>query len=147
VWSIPGATAPDEQALRLVEAHLFRAWAYESLKNYDAAIADYAPIADDASDSAIRAGAVIDIEHIAALRGQYAAELAIFQKYPFVFDANVQSKEHLAIVYNNRCFAYMKTEELKKALDDCTISLKYRRLPDALQKQQQLQKLLSPGAT
>jgi tetratricopeptide (TPR) repeat protein len=130
-----------------VRAHLYRAWAYESFKNYDAAIADYGPIADDASESAIRTGAVIDIDHIAALRGQYATELAIFQKYPFVFDTNVQSKENLAIVYNNRCFAYMKTGELKKALDDCTTSLMYGRLPDALQKQQQLQKLLSAGAT
>jgi tetratricopeptide (TPR) repeat protein len=130
-----------------VTARVYRAWAYEALKNYDAAIADYGPIADDASDSAVRAGAVIDIEHIAAMRGQYAAELAIFQKYPFVFDTNVQSQEHLAIVYNNRCFAYMKTGELKKALDDCTTSLKYGRLPDALQKQQQLQKLLSAERT
>jgi tetratricopeptide (TPR) repeat protein len=130
-----------------VRARLYRAWAYESLKNYDAAVADYAPIADDASESAIRAGAVIDIEHIAALRGQYATELAIFQKYPFVFDTNLQTRENLAIVYNNRCFAYMKTGELKKALDDCTTSLKYGRLPDALQKQQQLQKLLSADAT
>jgi len=130
-----------------VRAHLYRAWAYEALKNYDAALSDYGPIADDASESEIRASAVIDIEHIAALRGQYTNELAIFQKYPFVFDANVQTPANLAIVYNNRCFAYMKTGELKKALDDCTTSLKYGRLPDALQKQQQLQKLLSAGAT
>jgi tetratricopeptide (TPR) repeat protein len=130
-----------------VRARLYRAWAYEALKNYEAALSDYGPIADDASESEIRAGAVIDIEHIAALRGQYTNELAIFQKYPFVFDANVQTPANLAIVYNNRCFAYMKTGELRKALDDCTTSLKYGRLPDALQKRQQLQKLLSAGAT
>lgn len=130
-----------------VRARLYRAWAYEALKNYDAALADFGPIADDASDSEIRAGAVIDIEHIAALRGQYTNELAIFQKYPFVFDESVQTPANLAIVYNNRCFAYMKTGQLKKALDDCTTSLKYGRLPDALQKQQQLQKLLNAGAT
>jgi tetratricopeptide (TPR) repeat protein len=130
-----------------VRARLYRAWAYEALKNYEAALSDYGPIADDASESEIRAGAVIDIEHIAALRGQYTEELSIFRKYPFVFDASVETPANLAIVYNNRCFAYMKTGELKKALDDCTTSLKYGRLPDALQKQQQLQKLLSAGAT
>jgi tetratricopeptide (TPR) repeat protein len=130
-----------------VRARLYRAWAYEALKNYDAALSDYGPIADDASESEIRASAVIDIEHIAALRSQYTNELAIFQKYPFVFDANVQTPANLAIVYNNRCHAYMKTGELKKALDDCTTSLMYGRLPDALQKQQQLQKLLSAGGT
>jgi tetratricopeptide (TPR) repeat protein len=130
-----------------VRARLYRAWAYQDLKNYDAAIADYEPIADDASDSGIRTGAVIDIEHITALSGQYAAALDVFQKHPFVFDTRVQTPENLAIVYNNRCFLYMKTGELKKALDDCTTSLKYGRLPDALQKQQQLQKLFSAGAT
>jgi tetratricopeptide (TPR) repeat protein len=130
-----------------VRARLFRAWAYEGMKNYDAAIADYVPIADDASESGIRAGAVIDIGHIAALSGQYAAALAVFQKYPFVFDTRVQTPENLAIVFNNRCFLYMKTGELRKALDDCTTSLQYGRLPDALQKQQQLQKLLSAGAS
>jgi hypothetical protein len=51
------------------------------------------------------------------------------------------------IAYNNRCFAYMKLGELNKALDDCTMSLKYGRLPDALQKQQELQKLLSAQTT
>jgi hypothetical protein len=63
------------------------------------------------------------------------------------FDTDVQTPENLAIVYNNRCFLYMKTGELKKALDDCTTSLQYGRLPDALEKQQKLQKLLSGGAT
>jgi len=130
-----------------VRARLYRAWAYESLKNYTAAIADYQPIADDASDSGIRAGAVIDIGHIDVLSGQYAAALDVFQKHAFVFDTDVQTPENLAIVYNNRCFLYMKTGELKKALDDCTTSLQYGRLPDALEKQQKLQKLLSGGAT
>ena len=97
-----------------VRARLYRAWAYEAIRNYDAALSDYGPIADDASESEIRTGAVIDIEHIAALRGQYANELAIFEKYPFVFNVNVQTPANLAIVYNNRCFAYMKTGELQE---------------------------------
>ena len=36
----------------------------------------------------------------------------------------------------------MKLGELQKALDDCTLSLKYGRIPDALHKQQELLKLL-----
>jgi tetratricopeptide (TPR) repeat protein len=87
------------------------------------------------------------MEHINALLGKYAVELEIFEKYPFVFDASLQPPEDLAIAYNNRCFAYMKLGELNKALEDCTTSLRYGRLPDALQKQQQLQKLLSEKTT
>lgn len=124
-----------------------RARAYEGLKNYDAALTDFAPIAEGGSDNYIRDGAVIEMEHINALLGKYAVELEIFKKYPFVFDASLQPPEDLAIAYNNRCFAYMKLGELTKALEDCTMSLRYGRLPDALQKQQELQKLLSAQTT
>jgi hypothetical protein len=41
----------------------------------------------------------------------------------------------------------MKLGEFNNALVDCTSSLKYGRLPDALRKQQQLQKLLSAQTT
>jgi hypothetical protein len=53
----------------------------------------------------------------------------------------------LAISYNNRCFAYMKLGRLQKALEDCTTSLKYGRLPDALPKPQELVKMLKSGPT
>ena len=61
--------------------------------------------------------------------------------------AAVSSSEDLAVAYNNRCFVYLKLGELNKALEDCTMSLRYGRLPDALQKQQELQKLLSAQTT
>jgi tetratricopeptide (TPR) repeat protein len=124
-----------------------RARSYEGLNNYDAALADFTPIAEDGSENYIRWGAVIEMEHINALLGKYAVELEIFKKYPFVFDASLQPPDDLAVAYNNRCFAYMKLGELNKALEDCTTSLRYGRLPDALQKQQQLQKLLSAQTT
>ena len=124
-----------------------RARSYEGLKNYDAALADFAPIAEDGSENYIRWGAVIEMEHINALLGKYAVELEIFEKYPFVLDASLQPPDDLAVAYNNRCFAHMKLGEFNKALEDCTMSLKYGRLPDALQKQQQLQKLLSAQTT
>ena len=129
------------------DARYTRARSYEGLKKYDAALADFAPIAEDGSENYIRWGAVIEMEHINALLGKYAVELEIFKKYPFVFDASLQPPEDLAVAYNNRCFAYMKLGELDKALEDCTMSLKYGRLPDALQKQQELQKLLSAQTT
>jgi len=129
------------------EARYNRARSYEGLKNYDAALSDFAPIAEDGSENYIRWGAVIEMEHINALLGKYAVELEIFEKYPFVFDASLQPPDDLAVAYNNRCFAYMKLGELNKALEDCTMSLKYGRLPDALQKQQELQKLLSAQTT
>jgi tetratricopeptide (TPR) repeat protein len=131
----------------VLRARLIRASAYEALKNYDAAIADFAAVAEGGLDNYSRDGAVIEMEHINALEGKYAVELQIFAKYPFVFDESLQAPQDLAIAYNNRCFAYMKLGQLNKALDDCTMSLRYGRLPDALQKEQELQKLLSKQTT
>jgi tetratricopeptide (TPR) repeat protein len=129
------------------DARYTRAQSYEGLRNYDAALADFAPIAENGSNNYLRWGAVIEMGHINALLGKYGIELEILTKYPFVFDASLQPPNDLAVAYNNRCFAYMKLGEFNKALEDCTMSLKYGRLPDALQKQQQLQKLLSAQKT
>ena len=60
-----------------------RARSYEGLKNYDAALADFAPIAEDGSDNYIRDGAVIEMEHINALLGKYAVELRNIKKISF----------------------------------------------------------------
>jgi len=61
---------------------------------------------------------------------QYDAAIAEL-KYRFLFDENLQPPEDLAIAYNNRCFGYMKTGHPEKALEDCTKSLRYGKLPDA----------------
>jgi hypothetical protein len=71
----------------------------------------------------------------------------VLLKYPFLFDENLQPAEDLAIAYNNRCFGYMKAGQPEKALEDCTKSLRYGKLPDALQKQQQLLKQLGKSPT
>lgn len=126
----------------VLEARYDRAMAYEGLHKYDAALADFEPIAEDGSDNYLRDGAVIEMGHINALRGRYAAELEILNKYPFIFDASLMSADDLAVAYNNRCFAYMQLGQLQKALADCTTSLSYRRLPDAVHKEQQLMKRL-----
>ena len=92
----------------LAAARYNRARSYEGLKNYDAALEDFAPIAEDGSENYIRDGAAIEMEHINVLLGKYAVELEIFKKYPFVFDASLQPPEDLAVAYNNRCFAHSK---------------------------------------
>jgi tetratricopeptide (TPR) repeat protein len=140
--------AAVQECTGLIDAHrdvatarYYRARAYEGLKNYPAALADFNPIAENGSDDYVRWGAIIEMEHIHAMLGHYSTELEIFDKYPLVF-ADFRPPEDLAIAYNNRCFAYMKVGQLQKALDDCNASLRYGRLPDALHKQQELVKML-----
>ena len=117
--------------------HYYRARANEALKNWDAALKEFEPIADG-EDNYIRVGAAIDMDHIHALRGDYAGSLAILNKYTYLFDESMQPADDLAVSFNNRCFAYMKLGQLQRALDDCNTSLRYGRLPDALHKQQEL---------
>jgi tetratricopeptide (TPR) repeat protein len=131
----------------VAEALYHRALSLEYSKQYDAALADYTLIAENGSSYYLRDSAVINLGHINALRGNYATVLEIFEKYPVIFDESLQAPEDLAIAYNNRCFSLMKIGELQKALYDCQTSLKYGKLPDALQKQQQLIKMLGAKST
>jgi tetratricopeptide (TPR) repeat protein len=130
-----------------LRAHVYRAWANEALKKYDAALAEYRYIADNGSENSLRTNGVINLDHVYSLLGKTDEELATFDRYPFVFNTDIQSQEDLAIVYNNRCYVYMKLGQPRKALDDCNTSLRYGRLPDALHKQQELQKLLAEHST
>jgi tetratricopeptide (TPR) repeat protein len=122
--------------------HYWRAKAYEGLKQWDAALADFSPVADG-SENWYRVGAALDMSHVLAQKHDYAGVLASLNGHPWLYDASLQSPDDLAVSYNNRCFAYMKLGDLQKALDDCTASLKYGHIPDAFQKQQELIKKLA----
>jgi tetratricopeptide (TPR) repeat protein len=124
------------------QTHYWRAKAYEGLRQWDASIADFTPVADSA-DNWFRVGAALDMSYEFGQKGDYAGQLASMNRYPYLFDPALQPPHDLAVAFNNRCFAYMKLGQLKQALDDCTMSLKYDRIPDAYQKQQQLLKMLA----
>ena len=57
-----------------------------------------------------------------------------------VLGKNPQLKivSNVAVGYNNRCYAYLQLGDLQKALDDCTQSLKYGTIPDAVRKRLEL---------
>jgi len=118
------------------ETRFQRAFAYTQIKQWDAAAADYRLVAESESDW--RTFAAINWAYCVFSKGDFAGALAIMDAHPFMFDEAQGVPESLAMAFNNRCFVYKKMGELQKALDDCTISLKYGRLPDALQKQQEL---------
>jgi tetratricopeptide (TPR) repeat protein len=78
-------------------AHYYRARANEGLRNWDVALREFGPIADG-ENNYIRVGAAIDMDHINALRGNYAGELAILGKYTYLFDASLQPPDDLVEV-------------------------------------------------
>ena len=113
-----------------------RGYAYSELKQWDAAKADYQLAAD--SESNYRVGAAVNWAYVLFKNNDFAGALAVMDAHPFIFDEDEARPAELAMSFNNRCFVYKKMGELQKALDDCTTSLKYGKLPDALQKQQEL---------
>jgi tetratricopeptide (TPR) repeat protein len=121
--------------------HYWRGKAYEGLGQWDASIADFSPVADSA-DNYFRVGAALDMSYDFGQKGDFAGQLTSMNQHSYLFDSNIQPPDDLAVSYNNRCFAYMKLGQLQKALDDCTMSLKYGRIPDAFTKQQELLKRL-----
>jgi tetratricopeptide (TPR) repeat protein len=140
-------TALIESNGDFMETRYFRGKAYEVSRQWDASIADLSPIADTAHHY-YRVGAALDTSYDYGQKSDFAGQLTFMNAHPYLFDAEIMQDTHdLAVSYNNRCFAEMKLNLLQKALDDCTISLQYDRIPDALSKQQELLKLLAKTST
>ncbi len=126
-------------------SHYWRGDAYLQLRQWDASIADYSIVAES-SDNWDRVAAAIDISLAYGKKHDPAGQLAYMDKHSFMFNEQWQTKEDLAIAFNNRCYALKELGRLREALDDCTRSLSYDRIPDAFAKQQELLKLLKSDA-
>jgi hypothetical protein len=106
----------------------------------DAALDDLTMVAD--SENGYRANAAINVSWIYDKQERFKEAIDSLNKYTYLYEEKSVGKGNVAVAYNNRCYAYMQTGELRKALDDCTQSLKYGSIPDAFQKQQELVKRL-----
>jgi hypothetical protein len=95
------------------------------------------------AQNGMQAYAAIDVSWIYDTRKEFGKAIDSLDRYAYLFDEKLAGKDNVAIAYNNRCYAYMQLGELRKALGDCTQSLKYGSIPDAFNKQQELVKRLS----
>jgi tetratricopeptide (TPR) repeat protein len=120
-----------------IESRYWRAAAYHDLNQPDAEAADLRIIADS-ENMQFRTAALIRLSVYYADRKDYRAMIDLFDAHPYAFDESAQRKDDLAVIYNNRCYAYMQLGDLHKALDDCTTSLRFGSIPDAYHKQQEL---------
>ncbi len=121
-------------------ARYWRGLVYQELGNVDAALNDFIAVAD--SKNGYRASAAITVSWIYDTKKEFKEAIDSLNKYTYLYDEKSLRKDDIAIAYNNRCYAYMQIGELRKALDDCTQSLRYGSIPDAFQKQQELVKRL-----
>jgi tetratricopeptide (TPR) repeat protein len=125
-------------------AHYWRGLAYGEIQQLEAALRDLEIVVD--SQHGFRTSAAIRMSVIYDDMKDFKGSLELLNKYTFLYDERTQGKSDIAVVYNNRCYAYMELGDLKKALDDCAASLSYGSLPDAYRKQQELVKRLKPPA-
>lgn len=105
------------------------------------ALKDFVIVAD--SGNFLRADAAVSIARVYGNGGDMQNVINTFDKYSFVFNEHNQSRENMAIIYYNRCYAYMKLGELQKALDDCDASIKYNKFPSAYDIRQEIIKMMS----
>jgi tetratricopeptide (TPR) repeat protein len=117
-------------------AWYWRGMAYKASGQQDLALADLRRAAG--LDEYFASYAVIDMSMIYFGRNDIPGALNVLNAYPLIFDTARTDKSQVAIAYNNRCYALMQLGQLKAALSDCSQSLRYGNLPDALRKQQEL---------
>lgn len=126
-----------------LQARYWRGDAYRDLGQTDDALRDLTVVAE--SESAFRTYAAIDLSMVYFGRNDDQSALDALNKYKYLYDADVNNRENIAVSYNNRCYAYMQLGQLREALDDCRASLKYGNLPDAYRKEQELVKRIAAG--
>jgi hypothetical protein len=71
----------------------------------------------------------------------------VLNRYTYLYDPDLTGRDNIAVSYNNRCYAYMQLGDLKKALEDCTASLRYGNIPDAVRKRLELMERLKARET
>lgn len=126
-------------------AHYWRGVAHSDKGDADPAARDLTVVAE--SEHQFRSSAAIALSMVHFRRNDNGSALDVLNRYKYLYDTAVTSKQDIAVSYNNRCYAYMQLGELKAALDDCTASLKYGAIPDAFRKQRELMTRLSASAT
>ena len=141
--TITTCTKAIEDKADNIPAYYWRASAYRDLGRPEAAVQDLTTVAESRHD--FRNSAAIDLSMIYFNRNDDQSALRVLNKYTYLYDPNTDTKDNIAVSYNNRCYAYMQLGELKKALADCTASLNYGSLPDAIRKEQELIKRLKAG--
>lgn len=117
----------------------------EGLQQWDTALAVYEPVALSA-DNSFRVGAALWMSVDYGKKSDFAGELKSLNEHGYLFDRRMQEDEDLAAAFNNRCHALMELGRLDEALKDCSMSLDYGQLPDAIHKRDELLRRLGKGS-
>ena len=94
-------------------------------------------------DNRFRSSAAIQLSVIHGDMQDFQGQLEVLDRYAYLYDEKTQTKNVLAVSYNNRCYALMQLNRLEEALADCNKSLSFENIPDAYQKRQNIMKRLN----
>lgn len=121
------------------QARFYRAHIHEALHQTDAAIKDYAAVADSSAGWGYRGYAAIEVSNLQADEHAYDKALATLDHYAYLFPTSSDDAYSEASYYNDRCYNEMHLDRLDAALADCNTSIGFKPLPDALQKRALIQ--------
>jgi tetratricopeptide (TPR) repeat protein len=139
--AIHACTRAIENAKDSIPAFYWRGVVYRDRGDAELSLRDFGVVAESQNDD-LRSAAAIDLSMIYFGRNDNKSALDVLNRYKYLYDPQSSGKQNVAVSYNNRCYAYMQLGELDEALNDCTQSLKYGAIPEALRKQQELIKRL-----
>lgn len=123
-----------------LNAALWRGNAYDRLGDFDNAKSDMTLLADSAEF--YRAYAALYLVSATGRDDDVNKMMEILNRYTYLFDDNVTSREHVSTAYANRCYGNKRLGNYEKALKDCTTSLKYAPSKYAFRLQRDLVKIL-----
>jgi tetratricopeptide (TPR) repeat protein len=128
-----------------IKAYYWRSRAHHDAGKTDDALRDLLVVAN--SQDNFRASAAINASMIYFGHKDIRSALDVLNRYTYLYDPDLTGRDNIAVSYNNRCYAYMQLGDLKKALEDCTASLRYGNIPDAVRKRLELMERLKARET
>ena len=134
-------------ASRDLQAEFFRAHVYEALGKTGDAIRGYGIVADSYGNAAFSDYAAIEISVIYDRAHDYRKALGVLDHYRGLLTEGAQSRYDLASYYNDLCYDKMQLGDFNGALQDCTTSIAYKPIPDAMKKQQELVRRLAASSS
>ena len=125
------------------QARFFLAHAKESTGDPHGAAEAYAAIADGPADMRFRTYSAVEVSLLQDKQHHFGQALQTLDRWRNLFTPALTSMYNIASYYNDRCYAEMNLGKLQTALSDCKTSIGYQPLPDAVDKEAKIEKMIA----
>lgn len=125
------------------QARFFLAHAKEATGDPHGAMEDYAAVANGPADMRFRTYSAVEVSILQDNQHQFGQALQALDRWRNLFTPALTSVYNIASYYNDRCYAEMQLGKLQAALYDCKTSIGYQPLPDAVDKEAKIEKMIA----